>query len=761
MVISRCHPSMYPPRLNWSPKRVPSLQTQLSFTMTNNLLQNSFWRSKRLPIFLQTEAAECGLACLCMVASYWGHHVDLATMRRRFSISLKGMTLKGLMEMARGIGLQTRPLSLELEYLPDLKLPSILHWDMNHFVVLKAVGKSHVVIHDPSVGERRLTLVEFSKHFTGVALELTPTPAFARTVEVQSFSIMSLMGRVVGLKRGLAQILVLGLTLQICALVAPFYMQWLVDEAMLAGDRDLITVLGCGFLLLVVVQTAIGAVRSWVTTVLATNLNFQWLGNAFAHLMKLPLPFFEKRHTGDIVSRFGSIQTIQRILTTQFVEGIIDGVLVMATLLMMVLYSPTLAMLACSAVALYLLLRWAMFRSLREATAEQIIHAAKQQTHLLESIRGVQSVRLFLRSEERRSGWMNALADQFNAELRIAKLTVSYQTVNNLLFGVERIVVIWLAALAVLDHKFSIGMLFAFISYKDQFSKCMTSLVDKLFEFRMLKLHGERVADIVLADAEEAQHDVEIPTEHIAPAVTLRNVSFRYADSEPFVLKDLNLSVSAGQCIAITGQSGCGKTTLVKLLLGLLEPTTGEILVGGANGDSCAAAIPLQQLGLANYRRLLGTVMQDDMLFAGSISDNICFFDPSPNAEHIQVCAELAAIHSEIMDMPMAYNTLVGDIGSGLSGGQKQRIMLARAMYKQPRILVLDEATSHLDVWNEHAVNAAIRSLALTRIIVAHRAETIGMAERVVVMDQGRVVKDTMQNDAVARIATRESADAH
>lgn len=705
----------------------------------------SFWRSKRLPLLLQTEAAECGLACLCMVASYWGHKLDIASMRRRFSVSLKGVTLKGLMTMAQGLALQTRPLKLDMEHLPDLKLPCVLHWDLNHFVVLKSVSTTHAVIHDPAVGERRLSLADIAKHFTGVALELTPTAEFVKKQETQDFSLFSLMGRVIGLKRGLTQLLLLGLALQVCALAAPFYMQWLVDEALLAADRDLITVLGCGFLLLVLVQTSIGAVRSWITTVLATNLNFQWLGNAFAHLMKLPLPYFEKRHTGDIVSRFGSIQTMQRSMTTQFVEGVIDGVLVIGTFIMMILYSIKLAAVACIAVLLYVVLRWIIFRALREANAEQIIHAAKQQTHFLESVRGVQSVRLFHRAEQRRSGWMNALADQFNAELRIAKLSVTYQTANTFLFGAERIIVIWLAALAVLDNQFSVGMLFAFISYKDQFSQRMASLIDKLFELRMLRLHGERVADIVLTEAEHDHQEVEVDAENITPSIEIRNLAFRYADSEPYVLKDLNLSIPAGQCIAVTGPSGCGKTTLMKLLLGLLEPSEGEILIGG---------VKLSQLGLSNYRQLLGTVMQDDNLFAGSISDNICFFDPNPQQEQIQACAQLAAIHPEISGMPMAYNTLVGDIGSGLSGGQKQRVLLARALYKNPKILILDEATSHLDVWNEQAVNTAIKQIPLTRIIVAHRPETIAMAERVVVLQQGAIVRDLMQTQAANTATT-------
>jgi ATP-binding cassette subfamily B protein RaxB len=654
-------------------------------------------------------------------------------MRQRFSVSLKGATLKGLMAMAQGLKLQPRPLKLEMQHLRELKLPAVLHWDMNHFVVLKTVSHTHAFIHDPGIGERRLPLDEVAKHFTGVALELTPTGDFSPKNESRDFPLLSLMGRVIGLRRGLGQVLLLGLALQVCALVAPFYMQWVIDEALLAADQELMTVLGCGFLLLVVLQASIGAVRSWVTTVLSTNLNFQWFGNAFMHLMKLPLPYFENRHTGDIVSRFGSIQTIQKSITIQFVEGIIDGVLVLGTLVMMCLYSLKLAAVACGAVALYVVLRVLIFAPLKEATSEQIIHAAKQQTHFLESVRGVQSVRLFGRNDERRAGWLNALADQFNSELRIARLGLSYQTANTFLFGAERVIVIWLAALAVMDAKFSVGMLFAFISYKDQFSQRIASLVDKLFEFRMLRLHGERVADIVMTEAEQDTSTHEVEPAEITPSIELRQLSFRYSDREPYIIKDLELKVTPGECLALTGLSGSGKTTLVKLLLGLLEPTSGEILIGG---------VKLANLGLSNYRQLIGTVMQGDTLFAGSISDNISFFSTSPNQEHVVQCARLAAIDNEIMAMPMTYNTLVGDIGTGLSGGQKQRILLARALYKNPQLLVLDEATSHLDVRNEQAVNAAIKSLKLTRIIVAHRPETIAMAERVVVLHGGKIVQD-------------------
>ena len=710
-----------------------------------------FFGGARLPVVLQTEAGECGLACLVMLSIFWGHRIDLASLRRRFSISVKGVTLRNLMAMAKGLGLQPRPIKAGLEDLRRVRLPCILHWDLTHYVVLKAVSARTATIHDPAVGERRMAWEQVSDHFTGVALELTPGTDFRPMDETQRFTWLSLIGRVVGLRRGLMQLLLLGICLQVCALAMPFYLQWIVDEALVSSDRDLVTVLGIGFLLLVVAQSAIGAVRSWVTTVMATDLNFQWLGNAFAHLMKLPIAYFEKRHLGDIVSRFGSIQTIQRSLTSQFVEGVIDGLLVIGTFVVMSLYSLQLAALPLAVLAIYGLVRWSIFRSLREATGEQIIHAAKQHTHFLESARGIQSVRLFNRAEERRVGWMNALADQFNAELRVARLSISHQTANTLLFSAERVVVVWLSALAVLDAQFSVGMVFAFLSYKEQFSQRTASLIDKVVEWRMLRLHGERVADILLTMPERAEEPGDSGAAPEDLAIELRRLSFRYADGEPYIVKDLDLVIPSGQCLAITGASGSGKTTLVKLLLGLLDPSSGEILVGGVRID---------RLGLSKYRQLVGTVMQDDTLFAGTIAENIAFFDPSPSQDRIEQCARLAAIHDEIMPMPMGYNTIVGDIGIGLSGGQKQRIVLARALYKNPRLLVLDEATSHLDIANEQLVNSAIQQIAMTRIIVAHRPETIASAQRVIVIEEGRVASDRLQPGAHREPPARVATDA-
>lgn len=696
------------------------------------LSQLSFGLGRTLPIALQTEASECGLACLVMVSNYHGFRTDLATMRRLFLISIKGTTLSHLMGMAQAVGFTTRPVKLELEDLKDLRLPCILHWNFNHFVVLKEVGARHVVIHDPAMGIRKLSFEEVSAAFTGVALELWPNPGFKQVTFKQSVKLRDMMGHVTGLYRSMGQVLLLALALEVFALVSPFYMQWVVDHVLVSADRDLLTTLALGFGLLVFMQQAISTVRAWVIMHMSTTLNVQWRANLFAHLIRLPIDFFEKRHLGDVVSRFGAIDQIQHTLTSTFVEAILDGVLTVATLAMMFLYSPTMAWIAICAMLLYGLGRWAWFRPLRNATEEQIVHAAKQQTHFIETVRGVRALKLFQRLDERRNSWLGLFVEQVNADLRTQKLQVMYRLLNGLLFGVERILIVWLGAKLVMDGAFTIGVLLAFIAYKDQFVSRVSGLIDRLVEMRMLHLQGERLADIALAEQEPEVVDTmsKQELEKLPANIVIQGLRYRYADGEPWVLDGIDLEIAAGESVAIVGPSGCGKSTLMNVMLGLRPFKEGQVLVGGQ---------PLSKLGLSHLRNMVGTVMQDDALFAGSIADNIAFFDQQVEMAWVEECARKAAVYDDIVAMPMGFNTLIGDMGAALSGGQKQRILLARALYKKPKILFLDEATSHLDVAREAMVNEAIQALDMTRVIIAHRPETIASAKRVIVMAAGKV----------------------
>ncbi|CAN0617476.1 putative microcin-H47 secretion/processing ATP-binding protein MchF [Burkholderia multivorans] len=690
------------------------------------------WR-RRLPIMLQTQAAECGLACVGMVASYFGHDMDLVSLRRRFSPSLKGATLNDVMLTAYRLGLASRALRLELDELHKLRRPCILHWDMNHYVVLKSVSRGKITIHDPARGIRDVPLAEVSDHFTGVALELMPSPSFKRAQARESISMAKLIGGVTGIRATLARVLLLSAALEVFGIVTPFYMQWVMDQVLVSADADLLTLLGVGFLLVVVFQNAVSALRSWVVTWFSSLLGVQWTANVCAHLFKLPMTYFEQRHIGDVVSRFGAIGTIQSTLTTQFVGALLDGVMAIVTLAMLFIYSPTLTWLVLGLFALYGVIRWVAYRPFRQANEEQIVYDARAQSNLLESIRGVQAIKLANKQEARVATYANAVVETTNKHVAIQRLSIGFSTLQGVISGAGRVVLVWLAARQVLDGQFSAGMLVAFVSFADQFMARGAGLIGTLIDFRMLRLHGERLADIVLTDV-EADMEAKVAREpaaagrEAAPAIEVSGVSFRYAETEPWVLEDCSFSIAPGESVALVGPSGQGKTTMAKLLLGLLTPEQGSVMIDG---------VDIRKLGLHGYRELIGCVMQDDILFAGSIADNICFFDPQPDQARIEEVARLAQIHDDIVAMPMGYQTLVGDMGSSLSGGQCQRVLLARAFYRKPAILVLDEATSHLDVERERLINDAVRAMNITRIIIAHRPETIRSADRVIQLAQG------------------------
>lgn len=701
----------------------------------------------RMKSIVQSEASECGLACLAMVAAHHGLDLGMAELRRRFPMSLKGLRLSQLVEMAGSLGLHGRGLRLDMDGLAKLKMPAILHWDLNHFVVLESVRRDSITVIDPSYGRRTLPLSEVSRHFTGVALELEPGREFTPETRHEAVSLRKLTGPVRGIWRALSLLLLLSLTLQVFVLVTPLYMQWVVDQVLVSADASLLTVLGIGFALLVVVQIAVSVLRGWTVVYLSARFGLQWTANVFAHLLRLPLDFFEKRHLGDVVSRIGSVQRIQQTITTNFIEAVVDGLMGLATLAMMLVYSPVLAMVTLVAVALYLGLRMATFRRFRDGSEQQLIEAARQQSHFFETVRGMQSIKVSGIESQRRSAYLNLLHRTIDREVWLARLDLVFSQSNALVMGLERVIVIWIGASLTLEGTFTVGMLIAYLAYKEQFTQRVATLIDRIMEFRMLRLHGERLADIVMAEPEPVEHMVALPTK--PPLIQARSLSFRYADGEPWVIANCDLDIAPGESVAIVGPSGCGKTTLVKILLGLLAPVAGEIRIDG---------VPFKQLGHANFRRTAGAVMQDDQLFAGSIGENISLFDDTWDQDRIEEAARRAAVHDDIVSMPMGYHSLIGDMGSSLSGGQRQRILMARALYRRPMVLILDEATSHLDVERERLVNAAVSMLELTRIIVAHRPETIASADRVLVMEGGRIVHD-YRPAAKTEPRTREHAD--
>ncbi len=702
-----------------------------------------FGLRSRLPVVLQTEAAECGLACLVMILGHHGTTTDLAMLRGRYGAMPQGMTLAELVRIADAEQLATRPLRVDLDEMSGLRLPCVLHWDLGHFVVLSRIHGERFVIIDPAQGERRISRDELSAGFSGIALEIWPTSEFAPRQEGQQISLRRLVGRVSGLWTTLWRVFAVSIGLEVLALVNPLFMQWVVDNVLLSRDVDLLTTLALGFLLLLLVQQLMTLSRSWLVLRVGTQLRVQWRTNVLGHLMRLPLDYFSRRHLGDVMSRFGSIGNIQQVLTSTFVEAALDGVMVLLALGLMLLYSPKLTVIAVVSVLLYVVVRSAWYGPLRDATAERLVRSAMESSHLLETVRGIRTIRLFARHHERLATWQSLMVADVNAGLRIQKLEILYRACRRTLSGVFALLLIWVGATEVIDGRMTVGMLLAFLAYRSQFDSRFTELVNKWFELRMLSLDAHRLADIVLTPAEREGGRQHRATRRAPPAIEIAGLSFRYAEGAPNVLDKLDLKIVAGQSLAIAGASGCGKSTLINLLLGVHRAQQGAILVDG---------VALEQLGYDNWRSQVGTVLQDDVLFAGSISDNISFFDPRADREHIEQCARMAAIHDDILQLPMGYQSLVGDMGTTLSGGQKQRILLARALYRRPRVLILDEATSHLDIAREREVGREIARLPMTRIIVAHRPHTLLSVDRVVELVDGRIVRDESADEFSRRL---------
>jgi ATP-binding cassette subfamily B protein RaxB len=679
----------------------------------------------------QTEVAECGLACLAMISSFHGLEIDLNTLRRRHAPSLRGASLKSLIAVADQLGFASRPVKLPLDAIGDLHLPAILHWDMNHYVVLERIERGRALILDPAAGAaRRLPLAEVSRHFTGVAMELRPTAGFEPDNQRQRLHLRQLWGRMRGWKRAAAQTLALTIVLQAFTLASPYYMQLALDSVVPALDSNLLAVLALGFGLFTLFNAGASLLRGFVLLSVGTTMGYALATNLARRLFRLPVEWFERRHVGDVLSRFQSVQPIQDALTQGLVGSLVDGVLAVLTFALMVWYSAGLALIALGAFLLYALVRLISFSFERDAREAGIVTIAKEQSTLIETVRGIVTLRLFGREAERHVLWQNRLADATNAQIGVARIGIWQQAANTLIFGLENIATIWLAIKLVLSGGFSVGMVVAYLAYKQQFLTRAASLIDQGIAFRMLGLHLERLGDIALEDedkgfATSADHEAAF-TGHIQ----LKGIVYRYSPTDPLILNNVDLDVPAGSHIAITGPSGGGKSTLAKIILGLVEPDAGEVVIDG---------VPLHRFGYRSYRSQIAAVLQEDSLFAGSIADNIALFDEQADLKKVVRSAVMAAVHNEIIAMPMKYETLVGDMGSALSGGQKARVLLARALYREPKLLLLDEGTAHLDPETEAVVNNSISAVGISRIVIAHRSETIRSASTVLIMADGKL----------------------
>ena len=699
-----------------------------------------------VPYLAQSEGSECALACLAMVGWFHGYKVGVTGLRQRHAISLKGATLKQVIQIAESIGLTARPIRCEIDELRNISLPAILHWDLNHYVVLVRItdGRkgTRYHVHDPAKGKQVIAAEDFSRHFTGVLLEVAKSHSFRPKFERNNITIGQLWTSIRGFWSSVRQLAALSIILQTVVIINPFFLQVAIDTVFPSFDGDLLLVLAVGFAGIALIDFLAGWLRSIIINNLNNSLSYQVIANLFNHLVHLPLSWFEKRHVGDIVSRFGSTQPISTLLSQGMISGVIDGVMAILTMAIMLFYSWKLALIPVVAGSIFASLRFGFIQVVRLRNIDAISTTARENSAFIETVRGIAGIKAFGQESNRQRIWQDRKAEAINAQIRLGKVNAHFDALGQFVLGIEKVVFVFVAIKMAMASAITLGIIFAFISYRQHFLDAIIRFVSQVINFKLIHLHLARISDVVLSPPENSGADGTLDAVDFSNGLLVNDVRFKYGANEPEVLKGVSLKVNPGEMLALVGPSGGGKTTLLKVMMGLLEPSWGQVQVGHRMVTGS---------GVRSYRRRVGSVAQDDVLYAGSLAENIAFFDPELDMERVKEVAAMACVHEEIARMPLQYDTLVGDMGSALSGGQKQRVLLARALYARPDILFLDEATAHLDPDMETKVLESLEALKIMRVVIAHRSRAISSADRIFHVVDGRVV---LQRGLVGRASS-------
>ena len=531
------------------------------------------------------------------------------------------------------------------------------------------------------------------------------------------------MRNIVGLKSTLIKLFAFSVVIEAIGLLLPIGTQMVTDHVIMAHDQSLLAVICIGLVTFTLFRTFLSMLRGWTSLTLNTLTSIQWKTTLFDHLVRLPLAFFEKRQLGDIQSRFGSLDTIRSTFTNSIVTGVIDSIMTIGLLVMLTLYGGWLVWVVVGFTVCYAIIRLATYRFYRRVSEEQVIKGARANSHFMESLYGIATIKALNIKERRSQNWLNLNIDACNAGIKQTRFDMLFGGINTFISSIDQVVILWLGALMVIDNNMSLGMFMAFNAYRGQFSQRASSLIDLVMQLRMLSLHNERLSEIAFSEPEAEMPVRRVFAENEGIKLEIKNLSYQYDPFSQPIFSNLDITIEPGESLALVGPSGVGKTTLLKVMCGLLSPTSGDVKANN---------LSIEKIGLNNYRLSTACVLQEDRLFSGSIAENISCFEDNADMDFIIECARHCNIHDEIINMPMGYETLVGELGTGLSGGQKQRLLIARALYRKPGILFMDEATSHLDLNNEANINQSISSLSITRVIVAHRPSTIASADRVI-----------------------------
>lgn len=689
---------------------------------------------RRVPVVLQQSIAECGVACLAMVLGWFGREATLEECRERCGGGRDGVTAQALLEAARSFGLRARAFKLEPSQLGHVPLPAIVHWELDHFLVVERWSPTAVEVVDPASGRRRLTHDELDDGFTGVVLVFEPGVDFQRSRSTHAPAWQLCLRHVLDAPAaGLlaAQVLVASLLLQLLGLLMPLLTELLVDTIVPNGLGGAMPTIGAGAAVVCLTQGLLAYLRGVALTSLQGRLDERIVLGLLEHLLSLPFRYFQVRTSGDLLARLSSGAAVAELLAGQTLSIVLDGALVVVYLAILLLRDPAFGATAMVLGLLQVALLLASARRMLELTRRQILADADVQGSLVELLNGIATVKASGAEGRGLDRCATLVSRRSHLALERGQLNAATEAALMALRVGAPLTFLWLAAGRVLDGSASLGAMLGLVALATACLMPLASLVSTAARLQLATLHFDRLADVLRVERE--QDDLSARSAPVlAGRVELRSVSYRYDRGAPWILREVSLAVEPGQKIALVGQSGCGKTTLALLVLGLLEPTEGEVLYDG---------VPLRRLSHREVRRQLGVVLQEPFLFSGSIRQNIAFADPTLSQDRIEEAARLACIHDEIARLPMGYDTPLGDGGAGLSGGQRQRLSLARALVGRPALMVLDEATSHLDVETEQAVDRSLSALCCTRLVIAHRLSTVRTADTIVVLDDGSIAE--------------------
>jgi ATP-binding cassette, subfamily B, bacterial len=697
----------------------------------------------RVPLITQMSALECGAACLAMILNFHGRKTRISECREHLAIGTDGVRADMIVKEARRFGLRVRAYSVPLNDFKYVPLPAIVHWDFNHFVVVERWSPKYIAIVDPALGRRHLTPAEFDESFTGAVLTFEPGIQFQKrgaTDKSMGRQIFKGLLRTAGTPRLLLQILGASVILQALGLAMPLFTKVIVDQVLPHQITDIMVILAAGMLTLVLAQVAATYLRSALLMRLKAHLDPQMMLNFFEHLFTLPYQFFQTRPRGDLLMRLTSNSTIRETLSIQTSSAVLDAVMVIGYLAILLTIQPVFGLIALVLGIAQILLLLITAPMIRERVGRDLAAQADSQSYAVESLSGIATLKASGTEDRVLDRWSNFYFKELGVSLRKDQLLVSIEAIQTMLQTLSPLVLLWVGAMFVLNGQMSLGTMLAINLLAASLLTPLVSLVRSGQALPLVAAHLERIADVLEAEPEQDLSSVR-NAPRLTGRVELKNVDFRYAENSPMVLQDISMTIEPGQKVALVGPTGSGKSTLAKICMGLYTPSSGEVFYDG---------MPLQGLRYQSLRSQFGVVMQDPFLFSGSIRENISFNDPAISLESVVEAAKFAAVHDEINQMPMGYETWAGEGGARLSGGQVQRIALARALAHSPVILVLDEATSHLDALTERLVDQNLSQMSCTRIVIAHRLSTVRNSDMICVLQEGRIVERGTHADLLA-----------